>query len=148
MVDGRLQERRVRRPKHTIASVDVDPIPYDDVNETTFDDDFREDRHMLPAGDFVLDFISAVRNDRSRQSKEFFSGLAETCLNLTRSLVEERLAENSGVSAEEVTASIASRITEAIENLQTGKSSKDQYDAALTLVGFSKGESNSPEDSA
>jgi hypothetical protein len=144
MVDGRLQERRPRRPKHTVASVDVDPIPYDDVNETTFDDDFREKRHLLPAGDMILDFISAVRNDPSRQQKEFFAGLANTCINLARNMVEERLAQNSTISADEITASIAPSINEAIDNLQTGKSTKDQYDAALTLVGFAKGESSPP----
>lgn len=138
MVDGRLQERRVRRPKHTVASIDIEPIPYDDVNESTFDDDFRESRHMLPAGDIVLDFISAVRQRTARQNKEFFAGITETCLNLTRSLVEERLAQTSTASAKEVTASIAPQITEAVENLQTGKSSKGDYDAALSLVGLSK----------
>ncbi|KAJ5159619.1 uncharacterized protein N7482_006623 [Penicillium canariense] len=140
MVDGRLQERRVRRPKHTVASVDVEPIPYDDAHETTFDDDFREKRHLLPAGDLVLDFISAVHNDSGRQQKAFFAGLANTCINLARNMVEERLQENSSISANEITAKLAPSINEAIDNLQTGKMTKDQYDAALTLVGFAKAE--------
>jgi hypothetical protein len=144
MVDGRVQERRVRRPKNTVASVDVDPIPYDDVNETTFDDDFREKRHLLPGGDMILDFISAVRNDHVRQQREFFTGLANTCINLARNMVEERLAQNSTLSADEITTQIAPSINEAIEDLQTGKSTKDQFDAALALVGFAKGDSSAP----
>ncbi|CEJ58177.1 hypothetical protein PMG11_06843 [Penicillium brasilianum] len=144
MVDGWVQERRVRRPKNTVASVDVDPIPYDDVNETTFDDDFREKRHLLPGGDMILDFISAVRNDHVRQQREFFTGLANTCINLARNMVEERLAQNSTLSADEITAQIAPSINEAIEDLQTGKSTKDQFDAALALVGFAKGDSSAP----
>jgi hypothetical protein len=143
MVDGRLQERRPRRPKHTVTSVDMDIIPYDDVNETTFDDDFREKRLLRPAGDVVLDFISAVRNDPARRQKEFFAGLADTCINLARNMVEEHLARNSASSADEATAAIAPTINEAIDELQTGKSTKDQYDAALALVGFAKGESSS-----
>jgi hypothetical protein len=143
MVDGRLQERRPRRPKHTVTSVDFDIIPYDDVNETTFDDDFREKRQLRAAGDVILDFISAVRNDTGRRQKEFFAGLTDTCINLAKNMVEEHLARNSASSAGEATAAIAPTINEAIENLQNGKSTKDQYDAALTLVGFAKGESSS-----
>ena len=72
----------------TVATVDVEPAPYEDVNETTFDDDFREKRHLLPAGDIVLDFISAVRHDSSRQQQDFFAGLTQTCLAYARSLAE------------------------------------------------------------
>lgn len=145
MVDGRLQERRPRRAKHTVTSVDFDIIPYDDVNESTFDEDFREKRQLREAGDVILDFISAVHDDNARRQKDFFAGLTDTCLNLTKNMVEEHLARNSASSAEEATAVIASTINEAIENLQTGKSTKDQYDAALTLVGFAKGDSTSAE---
>lgn len=145
MVDGRLQERRPRRPKHTVTSVDFDIIPYDDVNESTFDDDFRERRQLRAAGDVVLDFISTVHNDSARRQKDFFAGLTDTCINLTRNMVEEHLARNSASSADEATAAIAPAINEAIENLQSGKSTKDQYDAALTLVGFAKGDSSSAE---
>ncbi|KAJ5900692.1 uncharacterized protein N7473_004762 [Penicillium subrubescens] len=145
MVDGRLQERRPRRPKHTVTSVDFDIIPYDDVNESTFDDDFREKRQLREAGDVILDFISAVQDDSARRQKNFFAGLTDTCLNLTKNMVEEHLARNSASSADEATAAIAPAINEAIENLQSGKSTKDQYDAALTLVGFAKGDSTSAE---
>ncbi|EPS32853.1 hypothetical protein PDE_07814 [Penicillium oxalicum 114-2] len=116
MVDGKMQERRPRRPKHTVATVDVEPAPYEDVNETTFDDDFREKRHLLPAGDIVLDFISAVRHDSSRQQQDFFAGLTQTCLAYARSLVEERLAQSSN------------------------QASREEYDAAVALMGFARGD--------
>ncbi|KAJ5488662.1 hypothetical protein N7539_003552 [Penicillium diatomitis] len=144
MVNGKMQERRPRRPKNaTVASVDVEPAPYEDVNETTFDDDFREKRHLLPAGDLVLDFISAVRHDSSRRRQDYFTELTRTCMDYARGLVEERLAQSSNQSADEITASIAPKIKEAIGNLQSGQASKDQYDAAVALMGFAKGDDSS-----
>ncbi|KAJ5122330.1 hypothetical protein N7526_009267 [Penicillium atrosanguineum] len=91
MVDGRLQERRVRRPKNCVA-VDVDILTTDDPRETTFDEDWREKRARLPAGDIVLDFVGVVRDKKQQREREYFDNVAKTAMAVARQLTREHLS--------------------------------------------------------
>lgn len=138
MVDGRVQERRVRRPK-TCFTVDVDVLTTDDSEETSFDDDWREKRARLPAGDIVMDFVNAVRQKNSRREREYFKSVASTAISVAKQLTKEHL-DNIGVPSEgaAVPTQLAQSITSAIENMRTGDITNGQYDAAAALLGLTQ----------
>ncbi|KAJ5690646.1 hypothetical protein N7462_005038 [Penicillium macrosclerotiorum] len=140
MVDGRPQERRVRRPKDGLAAIDNEPAPYDDVNESTFHEAFRQQRDLLPAGDMVMDFISHVKNDTRHRESEFYGAVANVCIDMTKMMAEERLGD--GPQAAKLIADLVPSIHGMIDNIKSGKVTGDEYSAASTLIGLSKGDAD------
>ncbi|KAJ5315487.1 hypothetical protein N7476_005794 [Penicillium atrosanguineum] len=139
MVDGRLQERRVRRPKNCVA-VDVDILTTDDPRETTFDEDWREKRARLPAGDIVLDFVGVVRDKKQQREREYFDNVAKTAMAVARQLTREHLSSAGASSDEgELPAELQHQIKTAIESMRTGTVPEDQFDAAASLLGLHYG---------
>lgn len=143
MVDGHLQERRVRRPK-TVASLDVEVLTSDDFRETSFDEDWRESRGRLPAGDIVMDFVTAVKQKERNLVREFCDNLTSATIDYAKHLHEAHLT-SVGVSTNgtEIPEHFASDIASAVENMRTGNIPSEQYDAAFVLLGLSKSESTS-----
>jgi hypothetical protein len=136
MVDGRLQERRVRRPKNCVT-VDVDVLTTDDPRETTFDEDWREKRARLPAGDFVLDFVSAVRDNNRHREREYFTNVANTAITVAKQLTREHLSSMGSSNNEaEFPSRLQRQITDAIESMRTGNVPEEQFDAATSLLGL------------
>lgn len=129
VVDGHLQERRARRPQKQIAS-DLDIVTTDDFRETNFDDDWRESRGRLPAGDIILDFITSVKEKKENRQREFCNQLRSAAINYVKHLVQDHEASER----------IASDITTAIENIRTGQVPSEHYDAACLLLDLAKGE--------
>lgn len=140
MVDGRLQERRVRRPKN-LVTVDADVLTTDDFRETNFDEDWRETRARLPAGDLIMDFVTAVKQERSNREREFFDNVTSAALNVAKEMTKEHLT-NMGVSSNEnaIPKQLASGITSAVENLRTRAIHSEEYDAASVLLGLAQSE--------
>ncbi|KAJ5677962.1 uncharacterized protein N7477_003595 [Penicillium maclennaniae] len=133
MVEGRLQERRVRRPKNCVA-VDVDILTTDDPRETTFDEDWREKRARLPAGDIVLDFVGVVREKKQQREREYFDNVAKTAITIARQLTKEHLSSMSASSdAGELPVELEHQIKNAIESMRTGTVPEEQFDAAATF---------------
>lgn len=139
MVEGRLQERRVRRPKNCVA-VDVDILTTDDPRETTFDEDWREKRARLPAGDIVLDFVGVVREKKQQREREYFENVAKTAITIARQLTKEHLSVAGASSDEgELPAELQHQIKNAIESMRTGTVPEEQFDAAASLLGLHYG---------
>ena len=139
MVEGRLQERRVRRPKNCVA-VDVDILTTDDPRETTFDEDWREKRARLPAGDIVLDFVGVVREKKQQREREYFDNVAKTAITIARQLTKEHLSAAGASSDEgELPAELQHQIKNAIESMRTGTVPEEQFDAAASLLGLHYG---------
>ncbi|KAJ5585012.1 uncharacterized protein N7459_004812 [Penicillium hispanicum] len=144
MVDGHLHERRVRRPKGAVA-VDVDILASDDHTETTFDEEWREKRVRLPAGDLVLNFVTAVREDSQRREREYFKRVAETAVTIAKQLTREALAgigvpsSAAVIPAQGLPAGLAQNINDAVQNMQSGTIPDEQYEAAASLLSLSRG---------
>jgi hypothetical protein len=138
-VDGRLQERRVRRPKNCVA-VDVDILTTDDYRETTFDEDWREKRARLPAGDIVLDFVGVVREKKQHREREYFDKVKETAISVAKQLTREHLS-SLGTSSEDdgFPAQLQDQIVDAVERMRTGNVPEEQFDAAASLLGLHYG---------
>ena len=151
MVDGHLQERRVRRPKNAvITDVDIDVLVTDDCAETTFDEDWREKRACLPAGDVILNFVNAVKDDSQHREREYFKRVAETAVTVAKQLTKEALAgiglpdTAASVSAQDLPTGLAQNINDAVRNMQTGDVPDDDYNAATTLLSLAAQDKSAP----
>lgn len=140
IVDGRVQQRRVRRPKNTISDIDIDILTSDDPNETSFDDDWREKRFRLPVGDVVMQFVSAVKDNRNRRDHEYFERIREAAVFVARQLTVEHFSSGRNTpSPQGVPAPLEQSINTAIQNMKSGEVSSEQYDAASILLSLSQG---------
>lgn len=143
VVEGRLQKRRVRRPKNTVSSVDIDILASDDPGETSFDDDWREKRFHLPVGDVVMSFVSAVHENNRRREHDYFERIQKTAVNVARQLTLEHFSTApNATSSQAIPASLEQNINTAIQNIKSGEIPNEQYDAASALLGLSQGQSN------
>ncbi|KAJ5256991.1 hypothetical protein N7478_013095 [Penicillium angulare] len=82
IVDGQVQERRVRRPKK-VNVIDLDILPQSD-HESTFDDEWRESRIRVPAGDVVMDFVKTVKSDQKNINDETAQRVKKHMLKVTK----------------------------------------------------------------
>ncbi|KAJ5083534.1 hypothetical protein N7456_012961 [Penicillium angulare] len=87
IIDGQVQERRVRRPKK-VNVIDLDILPQSD-NESTFDDEWRESRIRVPAGDVVMDFVKAVKSDQKNINDETAQRVKKHMLKVTKLAVKD-----------------------------------------------------------
>lgn len=144
IVKGRLQQRRVRRPKSTLSTVDIDILVSDDPNETSFDDDWREKRFYLPAGDVVMSFISAAHDkDRRRREEEQYERMEKTALNVAHQLTMDHFSTAPNTpSTQGIPAALGQNISAAVQNIKSGDISHEQYDAASALLALSHGPSH------
>ncbi|KAJ5166039.1 hypothetical protein N7492_006335 [Penicillium capsulatum] len=139
VIDGRVQERRVRRPKNTVSDVDIDILTSDDPKETSFDDDWREKRFRLPAGDVIMSFISAVHEDARRREQRYYGRIQKTAVDVARRLTFEHFYVGPHTPASPpLPAPLERNITAAIEGMKSGHVSSEQYDAASALLGLSQ----------
>lgn len=139
MVNGRIQQRRVRRPK-TFASVDIEIDTTDDFRETTFDEDWRESRGHLPAGDVVLDFVTSVKQKNKNVMRDYCEGLTKASIEWVKKRHEAHLAHR-GIPLEgnELPEEFSADIGNAIENMRSGKIPVEQYNAAFDLLTLAQG---------
>ncbi|KAJ5611099.1 hypothetical protein N7510_007818 [Penicillium lagena] len=135
--DGGEHVRRVRRPKN-MRSIDVDVSFSDDPEKTLFDDEWREQRARLPAGDLILEFIDTVKHDRSRREKEHMLHVEKQCLSMARIITMEyyrrlgidhpaQVVSDHGVSSE-----IAAGISTVVQQSMDGKT--PDHEAATVLL--------------
>ena len=136
IVDGRLQERRVRRAKNCVL-VDVDTLPTYD-HETTFDDDWRERRLRVPAGDLVMDFIGAVKDDQKYRNEELVQRIKRRMVQLT-TLATKDLMERSGVQVPKPWLDqFQSLLHTEARRVRTGYLTDEEADAADVLLGLAQ----------
>ncbi|KAJ5811501.1 hypothetical protein N7474_007802 [Penicillium riverlandense] len=135
--DGGEHVRRVRRPKN-MRSIDVDVSFSDDPEKTLFDDEWRERRARLPAGDLILQFIDTVKLDRSRREKEHMLHVERQCMSMARIITMEyyrRLGIDDPaqvVSEHGVSSEIADGISTVVKQSMDGKT--PDHEAATVLL--------------
>lgn len=137
--DGDECVRRVRRTK-AMKSIDIDLRLSDNPYKTTFDDEWREQRARLPAGDVILDFISSVKHDSHRREKDHFRKTEQLCLNLAKTITMEYFARMGVPNPEQVVveqgvpAQIVQDIYAGVQQVMNGRT--PEYDAANALLAF------------
>lgn len=139
MVNGRMQQRRVRRPK-TFASLDIEIDTSDDFRETSFDEDWRESRGHLPAGDVVLDFVTSVKQKHKNVMRDYCENLAKASIDWIKKRHEAYL-KHHGIPLEgnELPEAFSTDLATAIEDMRTGRISVEQYNAAFDLLTLAQG---------
>lgn len=138
MVNGRIHQRRVRRPK-TFASVDIEVDTTDDFRETTFDEDWRESRGHLPAGDVVLDFVTSVKQKNKNVMREYCEDLTKTSIDWIKTQHNAHLQRHGiPVEGNELPDEFSADIATAIENMRTGRIPVEQYNAAFDLLSLAQ----------
>ncbi|KAJ5525208.1 hypothetical protein N7494_011858 [Penicillium frequentans] len=131
IVDGNVQERRVRRPRNLLL-VDAEPnTSYD--RDSTFDDDWRADRLRFPPGDMIMDFVSAVKEDRKNTNKEVAERLARRMVAVTTLAVKD-LARNGGNASEEWMQNFESLCESEAQHVRAGDSRDREISAADALL--------------
>jgi len=130
-VDGHIQERRVRRPRNLLL-VDAEPnTSYD--RDSTFDDDWRADRLRFPPGDMIMDFVSAVKEDRKNTNKDIAERLAKRMVAVTTLAVKD-LARNGGNASEEWMQNFESLCESEAQHVRDGDSREREIKAADALL--------------
>ncbi|KAJ5672105.1 hypothetical protein N7507_001232 [Penicillium longicatenatum] len=130
-VDGHVQERRVRRPRNLLL-VDAEPnTSYD--RDSTFDDDWRADRLRFPPGDMIMDFVSAVKEDRKNTNKDVAERLAKRMVAVTTLAVKD-LARNGGNASEEWIQNFESLCETEAKHVRDGDSREREIKAADALL--------------
>ncbi|KAJ5568132.1 hypothetical protein N7450_010618 [Penicillium hetheringtonii] len=135
-VDGRVQERRPRRPKKaTTLSHRWDP-------EQTWDEDFNAQEDDVGSREIVLDFLSTAKFNKKREDEKRQRQLEATMLELTRQMALEHFAQN-GVSLADISnpnPQLRAGIKSLLQNYDSGRHNLDTYDAASSLLGLASGE--------
>ncbi|KAJ5102170.1 hypothetical protein NUU61_004392 [Penicillium alfredii] len=139
-VDGQTRVRRVRRTKN-MQSIDIDVRLPETSDQTMFDDDWREKRAHLPAGDITMDFISSVKEKRENRTRSFFKNVEKQCLKMAKQMTLDFFARtgNSGItSSNGCPVELVQNISSGLQNVQSGTWSTDQFDAAACLLNLSQ----------
>ncbi|OQE44288.1 hypothetical protein PENCOP_c002G08253 [Penicillium coprophilum] len=132
--------RRVRRTKN-MAFIDCDIMLPDDPNQSLFDEDWREKRARFLAGDVVLNFITAVKDDHHERENKYAKAVEQKCLALTKQITNEYLSrtETAG-STNNITqnclpADLTQNVSNAVNNMIAGAPvSTEEFDAAAALL--------------
>lgn len=143
-VNGHERTRRVRRTKN-MSYIDCDILLPDDPNQSLFDEEWREKRSRFLAGDVVLNFIGAVKEDHHERQKKYALDVEQKCLNLTRQITLEFLEREGVVGAKELTSELPAFFTDnvsgSVHNMIAGAPvSTEDFDAAAALLGLSRNE--------
>ncbi|KAJ5121348.1 uncharacterized protein N7515_009309 [Penicillium bovifimosum] len=144
--DGETRPRRVRRPRK-MAVMDSDLIVTDDPDESRFDDDWRGKRARVSAGDVVLNFITAVKQDHGkRHLKE--KEIERKCLDLAKQMIDEFLSNQRSQAGSSGAAHIASGLPEAYKEeisnaVRTLIARGREIDAADALLCMAGGQASS-----
>jgi hypothetical protein len=137
--EGQTRTRRVRRPQK-MSFIDCDITVPEDPNQSLFDDDWKEKRARFPAGDVVLNFIGAVKEDHAERQKQFARDVEQKCLDLTKQLTAEflsRQAETSGTAhlASGLPETFTQNLSGAVQSMVAGAPvSTREFDAAAALL--------------
>ncbi|KAJ5121507.1 uncharacterized protein N7515_009468 [Penicillium bovifimosum] len=144
--DGETRPRRVRRPRK-MAFMDSDLIVTDDPDESRFDDDWRGKRARVSAGDVVLNFITAVKQDHGeRHLKE--KEIERKCMDLANQMIDEFLSNQRSRAETSGAAHIASGLPEAYKEkisnaVRTLIARGREIDAANALLSMAGGQASS-----
>jgi hypothetical protein len=143
-VDGNDRVRRVRRTKN-MSYIDCDILLPDDPNQTLFDDDWKESRSRVHAGDIVFAFIDQVKNDNNERQAKFAQALEKKCLDLTRQITHEYLERQGVAGAKELTeqqrhpAFLAENVSGTVASMVAGTPGlTGDLDAASVLLALSR----------
>lgn len=135
-VDGRVQERRPRRPKKaTTLSHRWDP-------DQTWDEDFNAQEDDVGSREIVLDFLSTAKFNKKREDERRQKQLETTMLDLTRQMTIEHFNKN-GVSLADISnpnPQLRAGIKTLLQNFDSGRYSIATYDAASSLLGLAQGD--------
>ncbi|KAJ5366392.1 Zinc finger PHD-finger [Penicillium brevicompactum] len=139
---GHERARRVRRTKN-MAYVDCDILLPDDPNQSLFDEEYREKRARFLAGDVVLNFIGAVKEDHRERQVKYAAQVEKKCLDLTRQITHEFLERQGAAGAKEPTsevpASLKENVTTSVRNMIAGAPvTTNDLDAATLLLGLAR----------
>ncbi|KAJ6021132.1 hypothetical protein N7540_006636 [Penicillium herquei] len=135
VVDGQVRERRIRRPKN-VALMDLDVIPVPD-DESIFDDEWRERRFRAPAGDVVLDFVSAVKDDSKHVNEEVLQRMKKAMVNITTLAVEDLVNRRGAVISDAWMDEFRSLCDSELRRVRTGWLRDEEADAADSLLALS-----------
>lgn len=142
---GHERVRRIRRPKN-LALVDCDIMLPDDPNQSLFDEDYREKRARFLAGDVVLNFIGAVKEDHRERQINYAKRVEKKCLDLTRQITHEFLEREGVVLSDkdrtaELPAFLAGNVSDSVRHMIAGAPvTTEDFDAATMLLGISRSE--------
>lgn len=141
-LDGHVRTRRIRRTKN-MSSVDCDILVPDDPNQSLFDDDWKEKRSRFLAGDVVLNFIGAVKEDHHERQIQFAQRVERKCLDLTRQITNDYLARAGTTGAASLPspnglpADFTRNVSGAVQSMIAGAPvTTQEFDAASALLGL------------
>ncbi|KAJ5709792.1 hypothetical protein N7493_010083 [Penicillium malachiteum] len=137
IVDGQVRERRIRRPKNA-AFMDLDVIPVPD-DESIFDDEWRERRYRAPAGDLVMDFVSAVKDDAKHINEESLQRMKKAMVNITTLAVEDLVKRRGAVISDSWMEEFRSLCDSELRRVRTGWLRDEEADAADSLLALRDG---------
>lgn len=144
-VSGRERVRRIRRTKN-LALVDCDIMLPDDPNQSLFDEEYREKRARFLAGDVVLNFIGAVKEDHRERQINYAKRVEKKCLDLTRQITHEFLEREGVVLSDkdrtaELPAFLTGNVSDSVRHMIAGAPvTTEDFDAATMLLGMSRSE--------
>ncbi|KAJ5760611.1 hypothetical protein N7520_007767, partial [Penicillium odoratum] len=98
VVNGQVQERRVRRPRNLLL-IDAEPMTTYD-KDSTFDEDWRGDRLRFPPGDLIQDFVSAVKEDRKKLNDDYIDRMTKRMVAVTTMAIKDLAARNGGIPSQ------------------------------------------------
>ncbi|KAJ5782490.1 Zinc finger PHD-finger [Penicillium paradoxum] len=138
--EGLERTRRVRRTKN-MELIDCDIMLPDDPNQSLFNDDWKEKRSRFPAGDVVLNFIGAVKDDHYEREIQFAERVERKCLDLTKKLTNEYLSRvdtigaTNLISSNALPAELKQTVSDAVHSTIRGISAQE-FDAVSALLGM------------
>ncbi|CAG8108587.1 unnamed protein product [Penicillium olsonii] len=145
---GELRTRRHRRTAGT-SFLDCEILLPDGPNDSLFSREWRDERHIIPAGDVVFEFIGAVKWENCQRVAQY-SRIEAKCLDAARSLARQFFRE--GRADPELVSglppSLAEGVSESVGRILAGTEvPQEAVDAATALLGLSRPSPTSGEGS-
>lgn len=140
--EGFERTRRIRRTKN-MSHIDCDILLPDDPNQSLFDDDWKEKRSRFAAGDVVLNFIGAVKDDHREREIQFAERVERKCLDLTKQITHDYLSRAAPtgtanpVSSNALDTALTRDVSDTVHGALTGITG-EEFDAASALLDFAR----------
>ncbi|KAJ5948726.1 hypothetical protein N7454_002033 [Penicillium verhagenii] len=145
-INGAVQERRVRRPRNLIL-MDAEPdTNYD--RDSTFDDDWRAERLRLPPGDIIMEFVSAVKEEREIHQDNLVTRLSRSLASVAAIAIKDLATRNGAPIDQDWYNYVKSLCHSEARRVQAGDRADEDVSAAdslLDLAHHSRQERSDPQ---